>query len=215
MGFLLCEAPPSWYAAGAEIPPGCDAESLSRARMEIDRHRLPDEAYREQVFTALLRDYQHRILRYCVLRLGAACGEEVAQEVFRIAWESLPKFRQEAALETWLTGIAKYQCTQALRKRKRRQLIADTFVEEIRQYAHAEHADLPEHTMLERGKLDRLAQCLKKIRDDERIVLNLRYTKDLPIPEIAELVGKSEMAVRKQLLRSLHRLRDMFDDIAG
>ncbi len=183
--------------------------------MEIDRHRLHDEAYREQVFTLLLRDYEQRIVRYCVMRLGDACGEEVAQEVFLTAWANLPKFRQEAALETWLTGIAKYHCIQAIRKRKRRQLIADTFVEEIRYAAHAEHAELPEHGLVERGKLDQLAQCLQHLRNEERIVLNLRYTKELPIPEIAELVGKSEAAIRKQLLRSLQHLRGLWHALPG
>lgn len=183
--------------------------------MEIDRHQLHDEAYREQVFTCLLRDYERRILRYCVTRLGDTCGEEVAQEVFLTAWENLPKFRQEAALETWLTGIAKYHCIQAIRKRKRRRLIADTFVEEIRQAADAEHPDLPEHALAERGKLEQLAHCLKNLRNEDRIILNLRYTKELPMSEIAELVGRNEAAVRKQLQRALQHLRGLFYDLPG
>src|SRR5262249_55749838 len=81
---------------------------LSRAPMEIDQQRLRDEDYRHDVLTALLRDHQEQIFRYCVTRLGEVAGEEVAQEVFLTAWESLPKFRQEASLATWLTGIAKY-----------------------------------------------------------------------------------------------------------
>jgi DNA-directed RNA polymerase specialized sigma24 family protein len=53
--------------------------------MEIDLQRLHDEAYRDAVLTALLRDYQARVFRYCVTRLGEAYGEEVAQEVFVVA----------------------------------------------------------------------------------------------------------------------------------
>jgi DNA-directed RNA polymerase specialized sigma24 family protein len=72
--------------------------------MEIDRTQLHDEAYCRDVFKTLLRDYQHIIVQYCVTRLGASEGEDIAQEVFLAAWESLRKFRQESSVETWLLG---------------------------------------------------------------------------------------------------------------
>ena len=181
--------------------------------MEIDRQRLRDEAYCHEVLTVLLRDYQDRIFRYCVTRLGEVYGEEVAQEVFLTAWESLPKFRQEASLETWLTGIAKYKCIQTLRNRRRRQLLVHTFAEDIRHSAHAEVSAGFDHLASEQGQLARLAGGFKQLRDQERILLNLRYTKGLSIAEICELVEKSEAAVRKQLLRALERLRKVMDDL--
>ena len=104
--------------------------------MEIDAQKLHDEAYRSQVFTVLIEEYQNRIFRYCVTRVGEGQGEEIAQEVFLTAWENLPKFRQESAIGTWLTGIAKNKCSQAFRNRSRRQTIAATFVDDIRYHTH-------------------------------------------------------------------------------
>ena len=180
--------------------------------MEIDRHRLHDDAYRQEVLTDLLRVHQDRIFRYCTVRLGDIHGEEVAQEVFVTAWKNLPTFRLESTIETWLTGIAKYKCAQAFRNRTRRQTIARTCAEDIRQRAHAEVPDIPEHLAVTQGQLAQLADCLAKLQDDERILLNLRYTKALAISEITELVGKSEAAVRKRILRALQRLRALMDD---
>jgi RNA polymerase sigma-70 factor (ECF subfamily) len=180
--------------------------------MEIDRHQLHDEAYRSEVLTALLREYQDRIFRYCINRLGEGYGEEIAQEVFVTAWENLAKFRQEAALETWLTGIAKYKCIQALRNRTRRRAIAQTFIEDIRLQAHAATPEASERLVADQGRFARLTHGLNQLRTEERILLNLRYTKGLPISEIIELVGKSEAAVRKQLLRALQRLRKLIED---
>ena len=37
--------------------------------------------------------------------------------------ENPPKFRQEAALSTWLFGIAKHKCTQTLQNLARRRAI--------------------------------------------------------------------------------------------
>ena len=38
--------------------------------MEIDPQKLRDETYRSQVFTLLVQEYQDRIFRYCVMRVG-------------------------------------------------------------------------------------------------------------------------------------------------
>ena len=180
--------------------------------MEIDAQRLTDAAYRDAVLTALVQTYQAGIVRYCVTRLGEDIGEEVAQEVFVTAWETLPKFRQDAALSTWLFGIAKNKCAQAFRNRSRRQAMAQAFVVDIRHHAHAEEPEMPEHVMVERAQLARFAASFTVLRDDERILLNLHYTKGLTIAEIVEIVGKSEAAVRKRLLRALQRLRKIMDE---
>jgi RNA polymerase sigma-70 factor (ECF subfamily) len=104
---------------------------------------------------------------------------------------------------------------QAFRNRTRRQRIVHDSVEEIRHSVHAEAAETPEHTKGAQGQLARLGQALARLRDDERILLNLRYTRGLSIAELVELVGKSEAAVRKQLLRALQRLRQLMDDDAS
>jgi RNA polymerase sigma-70 factor (ECF subfamily) len=147
--------------------------------MEIDPQRLPDEAYRAAVLTALVRDY----------------------EVFVTAWDRWPRFRQEAALSTWLFGIAKNKCAQAFRNRVRRQAMAHTFGADIRQQAHATAPESPERLAAEQTQRTRLADSLTQLRDDERLLLKLRYTTGLSVAEIVEIVGKFEAAVRKRLLR--------------
>ena len=180
--------------------------------MEIDAKQLTDDAYRYEVLSALVRDYQAGIVGYCVTRLGEDIGEEVAQEVFVTAWDTLSRFRQEAAITTWLFGIAKNKCAQAFRNRSRRQAMAQAFLVDIRHHAHAEEPETPEHVMVERAQLARFATGLAALRDEERIMLNLRYTKGLAVAEIVEVVGKSEAAVRKRLLRALQRLREIMDE---
>jgi len=184
--------------------------------MEIDPNKLSDETYRMLVFTTLVQAYQDRIYRYCVNRLGEAQGEEIAQDVFLTAWENLTKFRQESTISTWLTGIAKNKCIQAFRNRGRRQTIATMFVEDIRHQSHAEGAVSPEYTVIDEAQREALVQGMAKMREDERLLLNLRYHKGLPVAEVAELLGKSEAAVRKRLLRALERLRKIMNaDVFG
>jgi RNA polymerase sigma-70 factor (ECF subfamily) len=184
--------------------------------MEIDPHKLSDETYRSLIFTTLVQEYQDRIYRYCVNRLGEAHGEEIAQDVFMTAWENLAKFRQESTISTWLTGIAKNKCIQAFRNRGRRQAITAAFVEDIRYQSHVEGAVSPEDTVMDEARREGLTQGMLKMREDERLLLNLRYHKGLAVAEVADLLGKSEAAVRKRLLRALERLRKIMNsDVVG
>jgi RNA polymerase sigma factor (sigma-70 family) len=56
-----------------------------------------------------------------------------------------------------------------------------------------------------------LTESLAQLRDGERMLVTLHYLKGLSITEIADIAGTSEAAVRKRLLRALHRLREMGD----
>lgn len=179
--------------------------------MDIDPHKLNDDTYRTLIFTTLVQEYQDRIYRYCVNRLDEAQGEEIAQDVFLTAWENLAKFRQESSISTWLTGIAKNKCIQAYRNRGRRQAIVTTFVEDIRNQSHTAETRSPEAMVMDDARRVELTQGMSKMREYERLLLNLRYHKGLPVAEVAELLGKSEAAVRKRLLRALQRLRKIMD----
>lgn len=184
--------------------------------MEIDPQRLRDEDDRAAVVTALMQAHAAAIRHYCIRRLGDGAGEEVAQEVFVAAWSSLPRFRPEAGeLRAWLFGIAAKKCLQAFRNRGRRAAITREFVAEIRSRVHAAAAETPEQTLLtqththqELARLQWLADCLAQLRPADAMVLTLRYSRGLSLREVAAVIGKSEAAVRKRLLRVLVRLRE-------
>jgi RNA polymerase sigma-70 factor (ECF subfamily) len=184
--------------------------------MDIDPQRLRDQEYRAAVFTALMRAHEAAIRHHCVLRLGEGVGDEVAQDVFVTAWETLTRFRQEGHVRAWLFGIAGKKCLQAFRNRSRRAAIAHEFVADIRAQAHGAVPETPEQTVLaqtqarlDHARLQRLADCLAGLRPADSVVLTLRYSRGLALREIAAVVGISEAAVRKRLRRVLQRLREM------
>lgn len=53
--------------------------------------------------------------------------------------------------------------------------------------------------------------ALEKLPEEGREALRLRYAENLPTKEIAERLGKSDVAVRVLLSRSLSRLQAVFD----
>jgi len=162
-------------------------------------------AYRPAL-EALVRGYQHLIVRHCVAMLGdAAHGEEVAQEVFLGAYAALPRFRQEASLRTWLLAIARKQCLKALRDRQRRRRMEEEKRNEIASGVHRAPPDPLEEDREVPGQ--RVRQALARLDPAARTGLLLRYETGLTLAEVAHIVGRSEAGVRRQLARALAQLR--------
>ena len=57
----------------------------------------------------------------------------------------------------------------------------------------------------------RLAELIAELREDERELLYLRYQADLNFREIAQIVRRSESAIKKQHLRLLARLQSQME----
>jgi RNA polymerase sigma factor (sigma-70 family) len=180
--------------------------------MAIDWQRLEDDDYYASVCTRLYETHRRGILRYCVTRLGDALGAEVMQEVFVTMVTTLRTYRPGPPVESWLFGMAKQKCQQALRNRTRRQDIATAFGKNIWQQVHAEASSPPGAGLEARERAAHLATSLTKLHELERIVLHWRFHKGLSVAESAEALGMSEAAVRKRLQRALWRLKELMDD---
>jgi RNA polymerase sigma-70 factor (ECF subfamily) len=178
----------------------------------IDPQRLHEEAYRWEVVAALLQDHGYEVLRYCVTWLGEGLAEEVTQEVFVTAWERLPTYRPEGPLRAWLFGIAKHKCQQTYRNRARRAAIDQDALTAIRARAQAERPKSPEEHVAQAALATRLHESLRKLPGEDRILLTLWYWKELPVAEIADIMGKTEAAIRKRLTRAQQRLKELMHE---
>lgn len=64
----------------------------------------------------LIDHYGDSLLRLCLLYLGdRQLAEDAFQETFLKAWKSLPDFRGDSSMKTWLTRIALNTCRSMLR----------------------------------------------------------------------------------------------------
>ena len=160
----------------------------------------PDSS--DMIFAVVFQHYKDEIYRYCVTRLGKSTGEEMAQEVFVTAWKNRSRLQREDRIRGWLYGIAKNKCKQSLRNRNRRKQIAQEFAKDIQQNIHIQMEESNEMLTL---VLDNFI----KLKENERILITLRYIQGLTISDISSTTGKSEASVRKQLFRALKHLREM------
>lgn len=178
------------------------------AGMEPTKH-LAD---RELVSSCLAGDNEARRMLYTqnvqrvyamALRLTGSVSdaEDVVQETFIKAFRSLPSFRQESALGTWLCRIAINLCRDLFKRRSR--------FESEDKIPEAEHSG---GLFAERPKL---LAALEKLPDGYREVLVMHDVLGMEHNEMAEVLGVHEGTSKSQLHKARARMRELLSGEAG
>jgi RNA polymerase sigma-70 factor (ECF subfamily) len=106
------------------------------------------------------------------------------QEVFLVVHRKLPEFRGDSTLRTWLYGIALHV---ARAHRRRAHVVRESIVPEPPERA----ADaMQERTLEGRRGLARLQALLAAVEPEKREVFLLFEVEELPMAEVARLVGR-------------------------
>jgi RNA polymerase sigma-70 factor, ECF subfamily len=134
---------------------------------------------------------------------GVREPDDVTSEVFLAAFRGLDGFRGDgAAFRRWLFTIAHHRAVDAVRQQSRQAGdVRYESAEDTRSTGSAESVVL--------GRMDH-EEALRLVRTlpaDQRDVVLLRVVADLPVEEVAQVLGRSPDAVRQLHRRALTRLR--------
>ena len=142
---------------------------------------------------------------------NTAIAEEAAQEVWVEVMKSLPSFREESKLSTWIYSIAKRVISKyAVNERHHS-------TEFLHEYITGDDRELSEQFDMDKElwikeECDRcltgLFHCLS---NEARLIYIFRDIIGLPYNEIAEVLEKNELTVRKVLSRSRAKLRNFLN----
>ena len=168
---------------------------------DLRRHtRVADGA--ASTFPQLVAQHQARVAGLAYRLLGwRADVEDVVQDVFVTALEYLPGFRGDCRLDTWLYRLTVSQC----RRERRRRFFRWRLLRAARDEAEPPAPGAAETQ--ERAAEVRAA--VRSLPQRYREVVVLRYLEDLPIEEIALILGLRRNAVEVRLTRARERLRQM------
>ena len=156
-------------------------------------------------FEEIYRTYFADVYRYALaLSRDAHTAEEVTQETFFRALESIDSFRGECRLRVWLCQIARNQYLSLCREQKRRG-------EPDRERGD----DGIEAGFADRDAARRLHQLLHDLPEPYKEVFSLRTFGELPFAQIAELFGRTESWARVTYFRARQRLKEGFDGSSG
>jgi len=150
-------------------------------------------AGRREAFTVLVERYLPQVHAVALARLGnVADAEDVVQETFLKAYQSLDRLRRADRFRPWVTGIARNASAAFVRDKTRRR-------------AREDKADPPAsaQTDVERRETHEvLRRLVHDLDETHREVLLLYYFAGLKLREIAHAVGVSRHAVAKRLERA-------------
>ncbi|MCX6605696.1 MAG: sigma-70 family RNA polymerase sigma factor [Acidobacteria bacterium] len=128
--------------------------------------------------------------------------DDIVQEVFLTAWKSLPRYRGEAPLRSWLLGIARHKVEDHYRERLRNLPLPDDAEDTL----PLSGPDLD--ATLDQARAQQAAgKILTALPEVYRLVLLWRYWEHRSAEEMAERTGKTPKAIERLLARARQEFR--------
>src|SRR5580698_10063228 len=172
-------------------------------------------------FDALVRQYEHQVLRLAVHLTGSEKdAEDIYQEAFLNAYRYLNNFRFECSFYTWIYRIVTNLCLDQLRRRKTRRedsaVVLDHSGDEIDVLSSVsdDRAYSNPGKELDRKVLaGRIQMALGKLTPRERIVFELKHYQGLRLRTIGEMLSTTEETAKNTLFRATKKLRTQLAEL--
>lgn len=158
-------------------------------------------------FGRLYEHYVQPVYRYLYSRVGSMhVAEDLTSQTFIAAYEALPRYRERGHFVAWLFRIAQSRLMDYYRDKK---------IEiDLDQVERIEGSDVDGDALnhiIQDEELKQIRLLIEHLDLDEQEIIRLRFVADLTFPEMAEILGKREDAVRKSLNRLMARLRSQME----
>jgi RNA polymerase sigma-70 factor (ECF subfamily) len=168
-------------------------------------------------FDALVRRHQRRVHRLLLMLLRDPDeADNLTQECFLRAYQSMGSFRGECSLETWLLRIAANLARDHVRNRRTsfwRRLLGigeddDGWAEKV-----PAHGASPEQALMAREEVRAVWEAANQLSQQQRAVFMLRFVEDMELNEIATVLGLQAGSVKTHLFRALQNVRSKMKDL--
>jgi RNA polymerase sigma-70 factor (ECF subfamily) len=157
-------------------------------------------------FDMLYQCYFPRVYRFALKRLrDPAEAEDVAQDVFMTLLKALPSYQGQSSLLVWIFGITRNTVNRRFRRPRPR-------LEPLEEGGALDIAgnEAPTDRSVEARRM--LVRCEEIIESEltplQRRIFHLKHLRRQPIRSIAEVLGKSEDAVKANLYRMRRAIAD-------
>lgn len=184
--------------------------------MDPDR-ALVEQAARgsREAFDALVRRHQGAIVNLARAMTAAdADADNLAQDAFVRAWQSLKSFRYDSTFRTWLHAVTinviRTHRTRGSRLRRLFGVIGSSRDEAADPLERASVDDGIEAPLAMREVIDR---ALASLPDDMREAVVLRDVQGLDYKEIAEALSVPLGTVESRIFRARQRLRPLLEPL--
>ncbi len=158
---------------------------------------------KQKIFSQIYDQYIDKIYRFIFLKVNSQeKAQDLCSETFLRGWRAFKGNENKIDNpQAFLYKIARNLVVDHYRDKGRAEVISTDFVPII-----DPQINLEEDSLLE-SDLNNIRTALTKIKNEYQELVIWHYIEDLSISEIAEVLGKSEGAVRVMLHRALKVLK--------
>ncbi len=162
---------------------------------------------KQECYRPLVDKYQNRVYHLAISMLHhTAEAQDITQEAFLTAYKNIRRLHNHAKFGSWLYGITRNLCMEALRKRKLEpEYVGTDFVE----IADRELETEPKVSALNGTDItELLIGKLKQMPEKYQTLLRLKYLQDYSYQQIADMLDMPVDLVRSRLFEGRKLLRD-------
>ena len=136
--------------------------------------------------------------------------DDAVQETMIRAWKNIGQLRDAQSMKWWVLKIASNIGKAYVKKEKYRKIREISLDERVEQIPDGDEAEMTDEALclaMENTDLEKISELLDRLSDKERQVIVLRYIHELPLAEVAKLVGETYANTRTIASRAMRKLK--------
>ena len=181
-----------------------DSELIKRILAE--KNKKLKRSYQEDLYGRYVQKVYFRCLS---IVKNKDTAKDLAHDIMVKMFLNLSKFKDEAPFGSWMFSITYNHCINFLRKAKK--LRVDD-LDEIEDQLVFDESESNEKELLE-VKLNYLEEAFQLLKEDEKLILLMRYKDDLSVKMISINLEIGESAVKMRLKRSRDHLGKIIKEL--
>ena len=169
--------------------------------------QLKDRTLRNSAFSFVVKKYSTKIywhIRNMVLSHDDA--NDLVQETFIKAWNSLDTFRGEAHISTWLYRIAINETLAFLKKRQIETIPIDSDEYDIAGTIESDTYFCGDSTDI------LFRKAINTLPEKQRLVFNMKYFEEMKYEEMSDILGTSTGALKASYHIAVKKIEKFIED---
>jgi RNA polymerase sigma-70 factor (ECF subfamily) len=190
----------------------------NKSASKLEDYNLIDKAIKgdQSAYERLMKKY-YKLVNNLIYRMiyNKDDVEDLTQEAFIKAFNSLEKFDHQFAFSTWLYKIASNNCIDYLRKKKLNTISIDKEIDgedEDLRFEIPDNDYKPDRNILESEKTKILTDAINSLPEKYKSVILLRHQDDMEYEEIAKKLKLPLGTVKAHIFRGRELLNKYLKD---
>lgn len=185
---------------------------ISKRDSELVQRALQGD---ERAYTELLRLYRESVYYMMLKMIGNKDdAEDLTIEVFGKAFKRLVSYDTSWAFSTWLFKIASNNCIDQIRKKKKQKnpiSIDSSYSDDDDESTIDLEADVlnPEEKLMRGQRIKEMHRIVEQLKPKYRLLVEMRYFKELSYEEISEELELPLGTVKAQLFRARELMHEI------